>query len=71
MDPEHPRLELLRHRSLYLSRSWEPAAWMGTGEAVQTVAATWETMRPTMDWLAAAVGPGEAPVGSARTRRSR
>ncbi len=71
VDPEHPRLELLRHRSLYLSRSWEPAAWMGTAEVVQMIAATWERMRPTMDWLAAAVGPGEAPVGSARARRSR
>ena len=71
VDPEHPRLELLRFRSLYLSRSWEPAAWMGTDAAVATIAGTWEAMRPTMDWLAAAVGPGDAPVGSARNRRSR
>jgi uncharacterized protein (DUF2461 family) len=71
VDPAHPRLELLRFRSLYLSRSWDPAAWMGTDEAVRTIAGAWESMRPTMDWLASAVGPGEAPVGSARNRRSR
>ena len=71
IDPDHPRLDLLRHRSLHVSRSWEPAAWMGTAGAAQAIGRAWESMRPAMDWLADAVGPGEAPVGSARGRRSR
>lgn len=71
VDPDHPRLELLRYRSMYLSRRWEPAAWMGTEALIPTIAETWEATRPVIEWLATAVGPGEAPVGSARSRRSR
>ena len=64
---DHPRLELLRYRSLYLSRSWEPASWMGTTEAVGRITQQWQAMTPAMDWLAAVVGPGQAPIGSRRS----
>jgi uncharacterized protein (TIGR02453 family) len=65
-DPDHPRLEWLRYRTLYCHRSWEPAAWMGTRRVISKVAQSWRAMTPLMDWVADHVGPGEAPVGSRR-----
>lgn len=65
---DHPRIELLRHRSLYLSRSWEPEPWMGTPDALAVIIQMWEAARRPMAWLAAAVGPGDAPVGGRRRR---
>ncbi len=66
VSPEHVRLEWLRYRSLYASRLWEPAAWMGTRRVVSKVRDSWRALTPMMDWLADHVGPGEAPVGSRR-----
>lgn len=63
---DHPRLELLRFRSLYLWRSWEPSPWMGTDDALERVVGQWRAMEPALDWLASVVGPGEPPVGSRR-----
>jgi uncharacterized protein (TIGR02453 family) len=63
---DHPRLDLLRHRTLYLSRSWPPQPWLGTAQVLDVVSTTWEAMRPIMDWLAEAAGPGDPPMGSAR-----
>lgn len=69
VDADHPHLELLRYRSLYVTRTWQPAAWMGTREAVDRVGGAWEQARSFTDWLAGVVGPGDAPVGS-RGRRT-
>lgn len=56
---DHPHLEWLRFRTMYVERRWEPAAWMGTPVVVDRVRGEWEAMRPLMDWLADVVGPGE------------
>ncbi len=56
---DHPHLEWLRYRSLYVHRHWEPSAWMGTRRFVSRVRENWEAARPLLDWLAAVVGPGE------------
>jgi uncharacterized protein (TIGR02453 family) len=67
IDPDHPRLELLRHRSLVLSRQWEPARWMGgPDEPDRVVRESWRAMTPVIDWLAHAVGPGDPPGPSRR-----
>lgn len=66
---DHPRLELLRHRTLYLSRSWTPEPWLGTPQALDVVCGAWDAMRPAMQWLAEAAGPGDPPMGSARRPR--
>ena len=58
--PDHPRVRLLRHKGLYASRSWPPAAWMGTRTAFDRVAETWRTAGPLNDWLATNVGPEPA-----------
>jgi uncharacterized protein (TIGR02453 family) len=57
--PDHPRLELLRHRSLVASRTWEPAPWLGTPAAADVVRDTWRDVGQLVEWLEASVGPGE------------
>ena len=55
--PDHPRARLLRHKGVFASRSWEPAAWMGTAKARDRVVDVWRTARPLNEWLATNVGP--------------
>lgn len=59
IEPDHPRLELLRYRTLYASRLWEPAAWMGTRRVVTKVSDAWDELTPLIDWLAGWVGSAE------------
>ena len=55
--PDHPRLDLLRHRSLYVHARWAPDDVLHEGTAAQRVAEAWRAMRPLTDWLADHVGP--------------
>jgi len=66
VDPQHPRLHLLRYKSIYAHRQWEPAAWMGTRECGHRIREGWSALTPLMGWLADVAGPGEKPVGSRR-----
>jgi uncharacterized protein (TIGR02453 family) len=66
VEPDHPHVDLLRHRSLYVHREWEPAAWMGTRRVVTRIRESWQGMTPLLHWLADAVGPGGSPRGSSR-----
>lgn len=59
VDPDHPRLDLLRYRSIVALRSWEPEAWMGTRRVVTRIRDSWRTITPLLDWLADRVGPAE------------
>ena len=61
VDPEHPRLELMRHKSLYGWRRWEPDDVLHEAEAAHRVAATWRSLQPLNEWLADHVGPSEQP----------
>lgn len=56
---DHPHVDLLRYRTLYVHRQWSPATWMGTRAPVTRVAEQWRTMRPLLEWLAEVVGPGD------------
>lgn len=56
---DHPHIRLLRYRTLYLQRTWEPSAWMGTRRAVGRVRTEWETIRPLLDWFSGVLGPGD------------
>jgi uncharacterized protein (TIGR02453 family) len=58
VDPDHPRIELLRHRSVVASRTWDPAAWMSTRTAVRRVRDAWRSMTPLVEWVSSSVGPG-------------
>lgn len=53
----HPRIELLRHRSLYAGRRFEPGPWVYTEEALTRVRDAWREVRPLVDWLTTHVKP--------------
>ncbi len=59
IDPDHPRIELLRHRSVVAGRSWQPQAWMSKPSAARKVRDAWLAMSPLVEWLTANVGPGD------------
>jgi uncharacterized protein (TIGR02453 family) len=54
---DHPRIRLLRHKSLYFWRREPPGGLMHTPEALDWVAETWRTGEPLNRWLARYVGP--------------
>lgn len=58
---DHPRIELLRHRSLVAWAELGAPDWLTTSEAVDHVAAAWRDMAPLQDWLDERVGPSSEP----------
>jgi uncharacterized protein (TIGR02453 family) len=58
---DHPRLELLRHRSLYAWRRWPGEELMLSAELSGQVAASWRSLTPLLEWLTDHVGPSEEP----------
>jgi uncharacterized protein (TIGR02453 family) len=58
-DPDHPRIDLLRHKGLYAWRAWEPDDVLHEPGTLDRVARTWRMLRPLMEWLADHVGPTE------------
>jgi uncharacterized protein (TIGR02453 family) len=62
---DHPRLELMRHQNLTAWREPATPDWMFGPEAVDHIAADWESLRPLVGWLASNVGPTTVE----RTRR--
>lgn len=61
IDPDHPRMELLRNRALTVARHYPVEPWLGTRKALTTVRSGWRAMRPLVDWLADFVGPAADP----------
>jgi uncharacterized protein (TIGR02453 family) len=61
VDPEHPRLDLLRHKGLYAWRSWPPDDVLHEPGARERVARTWRAAGPLVEWLGDHVGPSEQP----------
>ena len=60
------RLELLRHKSLHASRTWEPADWLHDRRALEEVRTAWRDLRTLNAWLADNVG---ATTKEPRARR--
>jgi uncharacterized protein (TIGR02453 family) len=58
---DHPRIELLRHKSLYAGMSFEPEPWVHTGEVRGRVEHTWRAFGPLVEWLCAHVRGSELP----------
>ncbi len=50
------RVELLRHKSLHVTRTWEPAEWLHTREALEKVRTAWRDVQTLNTWLADNVG---------------
>lgn len=52
-DADHPRIELLRHRSLVVTRDYGFEPIIHTPELVDAVRADWTATKPLVEWLAA------------------
>jgi uncharacterized protein (TIGR02453 family) len=63
--PDHPRIELLRHKGLVAWKQWPVEPWLATPAARNAVADFLVASRPLGQWLADQVGPSAEP---ARTR---
>ena len=48
---DHPRIELLNQKGIFMSKSWQVGAWMNTAEAKNRVIGTLEAARPLNAWL--------------------
>lgn len=55
--PDHPRIALLRHRSVTVHHGYGSPPWMFTRGVVERVRTGWRAVRPLNDWLAQHVGP--------------
>lgn len=59
IDPDHPRLELLRHKSLTAGRDHGTVAWIASAELPRQIDADWTATRDLVQWLTDHVGPSE------------
>jgi uncharacterized protein (TIGR02453 family) len=60
-DEGHPRIDLLRHRSLYAWRRRPGDDLMLSPELPGEIAADWHRLTPLTEWLVDHVGPSEQP----------
>jgi uncharacterized protein (TIGR02453 family) len=58
---DHPRIGLLRHKSLYASRSWTPTDWLQERTALERVRDAWREFADLNRWLDDNVGATTAP----------
>ncbi|MER6947133.1 DUF2461 domain-containing protein [Nonomuraea sp. NPDC000554] len=58
---DHPRIELLRHRSLYAGLRLEPEPWVHTEEVRGRVRESWRAYGPLVAWLCTHVRGSELP----------
>jgi uncharacterized protein (TIGR02453 family) len=59
--PDHPRIDLLRHKGLAAWVEFGSPPWLHTAEAGDRVAQAWRDLAPLSDWLDANVGPSRMP----------
>jgi len=60
-DPAHPRLDLLRHKGIFVFRRWPPDDVLHGPRARDRVRKVWRAARPVTEWLDDHVGPTEQP----------
>jgi uncharacterized protein (TIGR02453 family) len=60
-DADHPRLDLLRYRTLTVHREFGEPPWLAEAECAERVAVAWREMRVLRDWLDRHVGPTRLP----------
>lgn len=61
VDPDHPRIELMRRKALYGWRAWPPDDALHALECLDRVVSTWRVLRPLTEWLDDHVGPSDQP----------
>lgn len=52
---DHPQLELLRLKGMYVGASWPVGEWLSRSEPLGRVAGAWRAARPLVEWLDAHV----------------
>jgi uncharacterized protein (TIGR02453 family) len=53
---DHPRVDLLRHKSLMELKAYGAPDWVGSRAALDEVRATWQALVPLSAWIASHVG---------------
>ncbi|MEI2278624.1 DUF2461 domain-containing protein [Paenarthrobacter ilicis] len=56
-DKEHPRAELLKHKSLQAGLDVGRPDWLSTPAARDEIAARWEVLRPLVEWVSEHAAP--------------
>ncbi len=54
--PDHPRIELLRHKGLTTWQHWDPGAWLQTPSAAERVISFFRTSAAVCSWLTSNAG---------------
>ena len=62
VDPDHPRIDLMRHKSVIAWRRHGTPTWLSTGAVVRHVRDDWRAIRPLAAWFGEHVGPSSTPV---------
>lgn len=57
IDPDHPRVELLRMKGIHVGRPFGAPRWLHTPGASERVVAAWRDAAPVNRWLDRNVGP--------------
>jgi uncharacterized protein (TIGR02453 family) len=65
-DPEHPRADLLRYKTLWGARRWIPDDELHSADCLDRVRAAWRELRPLNDWLDDHVGRSDQPPSRRR-----
>jgi uncharacterized protein (TIGR02453 family) len=69
VSPDHPRLDLLRHKSLTAAREYGVPGWLDSVEVLERIRADWRALAPLMTWLSSNVGSSTQPDrGPGRSR---
>lgn len=55
--PDHPRSELLKHKSLAAGMDLGRPDWVGSPAAVQQITGLWDELRPLVDWVGRHAAP--------------
>ncbi|CAI7975137.1 conserved hypothetical protein [Frankia sp. Hr75.2] len=67
-DADHPRIELLRHRTLTAARDFGEPPWLAEPECAEHVAAGWRETRRLTGWLDDHVGASRLPAARRGSR---
>jgi uncharacterized protein (TIGR02453 family) len=70
VSPDHPRLDLLRHKSLTAAREYGVPDWLESAEVLERIRKDWRVLGPLMTWLSGNVGDTTmTDRGPGRSRR--
>ena len=58
-DPGHPRIELLKHRRIYVAKVWPPDDVLHEPGSLERVRDAWREVTPLVDWCADHIGLSE------------